>query len=190
MYGAMRGQEEPQLLRICLDKLAACTASCHRMRWHRLPHQAGDVCELRAGALQPCATSWQDLLHNIGGLSAATTAQMVTVCLAAGGQSAQDAAWATRVEGGYSMQSRGGHRAWNHDHNLQAACRGGVAAGSPVGSFQGPAGTGAEPLVCLQPQSRIRLGPWPAPRLCCLYSPLGQIALWVTRSATCPLQCR
>ena len=129
MYGAARGQEGPQLLCISLDKPTMGSASCNGTQRHTLPHQASDVCELRAGDPQPCATSWKDLLHRSGDLSAATTAQVqLVVCLSASGHSAQIAKWATRVEGG-SLQTEGGHPAWNQDLELQTACRGGVAAG-------------------------------------------------------------
>ena len=67
------------------------------MQWHRLPHQAGDVGELRARALQPCATSWIHLLHNIGSLSAATTVKVqLVLCRLVGAQ--------------HKMQ--GGHEGW------------------------------------------------------------------------------
>ena len=58
------------LLGMSSDKPALGTAPCTRMQW--LPHQAGDVGELHAGALQPCAPSWTELLHKGGCLSAAT----------------------------------------------------------------------------------------------------------------------
>ena len=90
LYGMAKGQEGPQLLGMFSGKSAMGTAFCHRMQWHRLPHQACDVCERRAGAPQPCATPWKDLLHKSGSLSAVTTAKVQLLqCLPAGGRSAQ-----------------------------------------------------------------------------------------------------